>query len=342
MGSNKTISDGYLTGSEEIEILTQFLYPGAIVSAALSLFGVLTFFAFKKNRKFPVALLACISIQNGLYSTYLAAKWAPNSAANYALVTDQQQSICYFSLWIDLWNYFSLVELNFLIAAVLYLTICLNKDIEYATNPRYLWSFFGFYWIIIIIAPLVIASEPSNEVNGACTAPSQYAILVPLGIMIFGQIAMVTRALTKAWRVISAASKVTASQKKSKDTRMLYMLVRFSLTILSQILNCMGYFVVTVSQTSPSLTLKSSGFEFAVVIIPVTTCIDASILILGNKPLMRWCFARCGGKNGANSTSDSASQEMATSKRSKTGSNTHESHLNGSVSLTAGNGTDDV
>jgi len=271
------------TGAEVAQAFTACVVPLSACAVGLNLIGVSAFYSFKKHRKFPASIIAWIGIVNCIYYSYLIAKWAPNSVSSEAIAYYPNSAICSFSLWIDSYFFYSLVTLNTLIAFTLYLSVSRRVDLDYETHPKYFWGYIGFYWLVVIVAPIAITKAPGNFfANGVCNTSltTTYAEFAPEFVMILFQLFCVISAFINAGVIISAAK---STSRTKNDIRLLYMMIRFAATIFSQLLGALPYYVLEYTEEFT----KASLIKAVCVCIPLGAMLDGCILIFSNRPLMR-------------------------------------------------------
>jgi len=228
-----------------------------------------------------MSVLAWIGILNTIYASFIVAKWAPGSASRQALVFAETGPICQFSLWADTFNFYALVTLNTLIAATLYLSICMKKDLTSEQHPAYFWGYVTFFWVVTIVAPLAITYAPGFSFNnGVCSPSTQTSdgAYAPLFLLIVIQLYCVVRSTMHAGKIISAAKSL---QHSKRDIRLLYMLVRFSATIVAEMLSLVPYFTLNYYGVKPSI------LRVVCVCTPLAGVLDGIILLFGNKPLVK-------------------------------------------------------
>jgi len=277
-----TFPSGDVWGSADfVAAYTKVTYPLSVCVLILNFSGVVAFYSFRKQRKFPASVLAWIGILNCCYSSFLIAKWAPGTASRSALVVDATEGVCVFSLWADSFNFYALVSLNTLVGLTLYLSICKRQDLDYASNPKFFWGYVAFFWVICIVAPLVISYAPGTGFRaGVCQANSStiYGEFAPEFLMVIFQLFFVISSITHAGKIITAAK---STSRTKKDVRLLYMMVRFSATIFSELLVLVPYYVLNYyGETIPVAKVAS-------VCIPLGGLCDGCILLFGNRALMR-------------------------------------------------------
>jgi len=190
------------TGEDEFQAFVNVFYPGYSIVLALNAFGLVTFYAFAKNRTFPVTVLGWIAILNSIYAIFMVAKWTPNSVSAPA-IQGATGSLSSFSYWMDVSYEYGLCTLNVLVSLVLFLTIRMHKDLEYESDPRYFWGFLGFFALVIIVAPIAIVMSPnvrplnSGSASGL-SGNTQWGEIAPLLLMIAFQLFCVASSLRQA------------------------------------------------------------------------------------------------------------------------------------------------
>jgi len=306
------------TTADYQQALTNTSYPAAIVTVFLNLLGLITFYAFPSNRKFPTTVLAWVAIENVAYGLLLIMKWVPGSQVKEDLVLHPAESVCFGDLWADMFNNYALVTLNFLVALTLYLTVCRRNSMD---DPKYLYGYAAFFWVVCLVCPFAIAGSPKIFINGTCVSDQPASVtLSPLFVFILLQIFFMGSAFRVAAKIINAARSISSPKK---DIRLLYMIIRFSLTIIAQMIAIVVYLVVVLSNN-----LNTTLFKWAIITGPAATCLDAVVLIGGNRPLMKWCMR----KVGVDVSSSSLSSELPTRSQNKDSAASRNSNKNVSVS----------
>jgi len=297
------------TGLDLLQACENVIYPGAIIWLILNVFAVVTFYCFKKNRVFPLTVMAWISIENCLYAAYLICKWAPGSLAAVIVYGPSTYSLCFFSLWTDSFNNYACVCLNLLVGLTLYLTICLQKDISFQTNPIYFWCYVGFFWITTITASFALAGTAGGQDIAACASSDLYGEFGALWGFLAIMAIFVVSSCYRAGKIIKAAQSLNSTRH---DRRMLYVLVRFTLMVITQSLEIVSIFILQLVQNNTNAVL----LKFCLTVFVLAPCLDAAILIFGNRPLIRWTFRNF--HSVMSSSSSSSGHEMeGVSKRQK-------------------------
>jgi len=306
------------TGADFQQALTNTSYPAGIVTVVLNLFGIITFYAFRANRKFPTTILAWVAIENIAYGLLLIMKWTPGSQVKEDLVLNPAENFCFGALWADMWNNYALVTLNLLVAFTLYLAICRRNSME---DPKYFYGYLAFFWVVCIVCPLAIAGSPKKFIASTCASEaSPAATLSPLFLFILLQLFFMGSAFRVAAKIIYAARTIASSKK---DVRLLYMIVRFSLTIFCQLLSVIIYMLFVLSDVTIGL------IKFGLIAGPAATCLDAVVLIGGNRPLMKWCMRKVG--RDVSSSSHSSELPNRTQSKGQTSSQTKNTSVSGSA-----------
>jgi predicted neutral ceramidase superfamily lipid hydrolase len=279
------------------------------VGVILNLAGVIAFYSFKRHRVFPASVLAWLGILNIIYSSYLIAKWAPGSASREAIALVPTAAMCSFGVWMDTWDVYALVSLNSLIALTLYLSVCKRISLDRESNRWYFWGYLSFFWIITIVCPLVISQNPGNSYSeGACRSVQSltYGQIVPELIMLVFQIFAVISTIVYAKKTIAASSTV----RTKTDVRMIYMIVRFSLTIVDQIMLLVSYYVVLLNVPPSELDIKVLLMCFG--LAPI---FDGAILLFGNRALMKLVIRKLRLVSGNNTSASSSDKSISMKAR---------------------------
>jgi len=305
------------------------LIPGAFVVICLNLFGVITFYCFKT--KFPATVLAWVGICNVLYASWLIIKWAPWSVGFPIFVVNAAGGTpgCAGSLFVDVFNFYAIVGLNTLVAITLYFSIIMKINLSPEVNPEYrrwyLISFAVYLIVIPLIVTIYVAKGAANTgAVGFCTAGQlTYFEVVPQCLLVAIQIGLLASVLVRVKTIIRAA---TSQDSTGGDVRMLYLLVRCVCIIIAEIFDFgANYAAVLISYIDIDVTVPE--YKWILLSAVIAPCIDAAVLILGNRDLTRFIRKQIDSQFSISGSSEDSGRSVK-----MTG---HHSTPAGSVSSTA-------
>jgi len=281
---------------EEVGALLKVVEPN--ISMALLILGTLSltvFFMFKSQRKFPTCILAWLVIFNVLNDIWLVIKWTNAEVANSLT---KNLNLCNFSIWVDVHHQSNTVTINTLMTFSLFVLLRLHKDIDYDTNPYYLWAYMAVVaFVPATIALIVTLLGPPQGVVYNCLSelPIVLVYSVTVAFLICVQIVFLILISAEMFKIINAV-KNTAHSKR--DIRLVYMISRFSMSVLAQIVQISGLYVFSLM---PSY--KINLINSVVWTSPIGELLDALILFFGNQHMWRWLARK---KNSMSSSGESS------------------------------------
>jgi len=164
----------------------------------------------------------------------------------------------------------------------LFLLLRLRKQLEYDINPLYLWGYMLFAAIVpTTVAILVTLLRHIDLATYNCYAeqPILTVFDVTVAFMIFMQVIFLLLAMKAIHEVVNA---VKSSSCSKNDIRLLYMITRFSLSVVAEVIALSGYYAYTIKPSFQVSIIRSLMWDYS-----VGELLDALILLFGNQNLWR-------------------------------------------------------
>jgi len=276
-----------LTGQDQTNVLVL-----AYIEMFLNLFALILFYTFKAQRRFPCAALGWTTVFNILLNLF-------NISMSNTLSGSPAE--CKANLLLFSGLGFGLVASNNVFAFILFVTLRLNKSMDYEEDKRYFWGCVGQVVAGCIIMGVVMSNVPYKEAGCTWVVPWLYIPVAVGGFCLLFQLVLISLSLKQVVVIIRKAKGENCSKH---DRRLFYLSIRL---ILVFVLQMFGFFpaylteIINVNHLITAFYVKFAG-----------GLSDPIVLTLTNRALMKMIMPKVLHLFGTSSGSSSSGASRTT------------------------------
>jgi len=279
------------------------------------IFTIATFFAFKKQRKFPTCIVGLMCFVDLMHFLRELIKGSPIPYINEYFYWNESSTSCatlyLWAAWVEAAQY----VLSISLAIIIYLGVVKKMDFSYESNKQCFWVV-AILFVVYPIVYITIVGEAVNERGysiflTSCGPKSNagpiigivqcfLAIIIimsligaslknPLYVAI-GDSDDKTTEQVYVWQIVKSINNLSYSSEMKRA----WITIRFVLIILLQAAPRLAFninYLLAAIPTTSTVTLSHASWATSIVVL-VCYYLNAVVILWGNKPLHKWLLQR--------------------------------------------------